>query len=453
MNRVAYDNYSKPIADASLLLVLQERQRRVTSRIPSFSKVVVFIALACFIVSLLSSVVARNPTDGTWSVALENLSLSSFIAFILGLFSRFIVWLFVIISLVFVPYMTYQAHHASRYTVGSVATRPFRWVQLYAATFLPMAVFATTWMSFANEGTQEVSIKVASFREAMVIAILAALVVLALLAINHWIPIRLAAFRISFLSILLYSSLFLAYGLGWSFASHSMVFGILIYLTFGSSQFSDLARRVSLYDIDPILADRFEELATRHDQVKTIQDETNLKRKENETEIERQKLTITLAQTESEVALGSQLADVKKRKVELNRKMNEVQLLVLEKKIETMGSIFDVLSAELQSRMGSGIREKIDSLRERVKNMEPTEIGREMTSIYLQLNAGLDGIPETLTELRQQLLDTTNELERQTQLLADGTASENSSLGNETGPRGKGSDEIPRPKISRTTQP
>lgn len=403
----------------TLIRVLQNRQKRIIASLPSFAKATVPLAAAGFLISFLVRLFTDEALRSGIASEFGSLTLGSVISIVLGLFSSLVLWLFVVWSLLFVPYIAIQAHKASREADTSLDTKPLRWVQLYAATFLPMAIFATAWNSFASDTRPTISIKITSILDLSILLAGTGLVVVLISGINHWIPVRLAAIRLSFLSLLLYISLFLSYGRGIGMASHAMVFGILTYMLFGSGQFGDLFRRISLHDVDPKLAERFDEIVVRHQELRSLQDETELKKREHEAEMAKHQLELSTSQAESEVALSQQLAEIKKRKVLLNRDMNEVQLKVLETKIDTLGEVFGILSDEMNSRMSSDIPSRLKELRENVKAYTPEEIQRRMNDIMGQINSSLQGIPETLAELRVQLIAAASELEKQTRLLTD----------------------------------
>jgi hypothetical protein len=403
----------------TLLSVLQERQRRIIASLPAFAKATIPAACILFLVSFIVRVSTDTSLRIDVSRGFSDLSLGSVISLLLGVFSNLVVWIFVIWSLSFVPYIAIQAHKASRHAYASLQAKPMRWVQLYAATFLPMAIFATAWNSFASQPRTAFSIRIGNWTDFLALLLGSSLVVMLLAAVNYWIPVRFAAVRLSFLSLLLYIALFLTYGQGITMASHAMVFGILIYIMFWSGQIADLSRRISLHDIDPRLAERFDEIFSRDQELRGLRDETELRKREHEAEMEKQQLQLSTTQSASDLSLNQQLAQIRQRKVVLNKDMNEVQLQVLETKIETLGEIFGILSEEMHNRMTGDIPEKLKELRQNVKGYSPEEIQSRMANIIGQINSNLQGIPETLEDLRTQLIATTTELERQTKLLAD----------------------------------
>ncbi len=406
----------------SLLEVLQERQESILSRLPNFAKVTIPIATLGFALTFVIKLFA----DTSFRAQVSNMLLSqptpgSIIALVLSIVANLIIWVFVVWSLSFVPFIAFYAYKASRKGVASVVTKPFRWVQLCASTFLPMAIFATAWISFANEGKSNVVVQITSVGDVIFVVFGTAFVVAILIAKNKWIPVRLAAVRLSLFSSLLYLSLFLAYGRGVGLASHSMVFGILIYIMFGSSQLAELARRITILDIDHEIAKRFDDLLNRHQELRSKQDNTYLMQKEHEAQSSQHQLDLTISRAGSDMDLEQQLAGIRKKKLSLNQKMNEVQLQIFEKKIQTLTDGFDILSSEFSERMGREIPQKLRDLKENVKTYSPQEIHTRLSLIMTEMNTSLEGIPESLEELRAKLLQTASELERQTRLLLEGS--------------------------------
>jgi signal transduction histidine kinase len=407
-----------PPPDQSIIEILQKRQRYILARLPVFAKVTFLASGIVLAVYSLARLIDGSTGGSTTEINFKNINLAMVIAGVLSLISNFAIGVFVVWSLFFIPYIGYHAHRASRDTPKPVATRDLRWIQLYAATFLPMAVFAIAWTSIATTTDGRYTLRIETPIDLLVLVLGIGVVVGAIFAINRLIPVKLAAIRLSFFSSLLYLSLFLAYGRGVTMASHSMVFGILLYLMFWAGDFSELARRISLHDIDSRLAERFEQIVARYEDVQNLKDETHLSRKEHEAQATKQKLQIEVQQSESDLALGAQLADMRAKKLSLTKKMNEVQLEVLEKKIDTYGAVFGILSGEMRSRLGDDIPLQIAELKTNVKNLSPEEIQVRMNQIMHRLNDSLQGIPESLAGLRTQLLETTTEIERQTRLIA-----------------------------------
>jgi len=404
--------------DNSQLKSLQNRQERIIASLPDFGKRTIWAAIVLLVVSFgMKTISDQSFRSNITSVRFSTITIGSIISILLGIFSNFVIWVFVLWSLVFVPYVAYHAHKASREMDIGLDSKPFRWLQLYAATFLPMVVFAMAWNSFAVNQSNEIALLITSPQDFLTLLFWTTTVVILLATINRLIPVGLAVMRLSFFSFLLYLSLFLAYGRGISVASHAMVFGILVYLMFDASQVAELARRISLYDLDPVIVERVESIRTRCQELQTQKGETSLTREEHEAETGKQRLDVEMIEAKSDLALNKQLAEIKARKVDLNREINEVQLSVFQTRIEALGQAFMVISKEFKGRLDAELPNKINRLKNSVKDIPPEELHRKMTEIATEINTSLQGIPESLLELRKQLQAATIELESITQLL------------------------------------
>jgi len=406
----------------SLLEVLQDRQDRILSRLPRFARITFTIALSGFLLTLIFKLATDPGVRTDLSQRLfSGSAFANIITFVLGAFSTLVIWVFVIWSLSFVPFVAYCAFKASRESDLKLVRKPFRWVQLIAATFLPMAIFATAWESFATASQIPVVVPIQGMEDLLYVCIGSGAVFGILLVINRGIPLSLAALRFSLFSCLLYLSLFLSYGMGVNLTSHAMVFGILLYLMIHVEQIGELGRRIALHDVDPLIADKFDNIATRQQELRVMEDERLLSRKEHEALLAKEEVETEAAQAEAEVSLNRQLADVKRKKMSLNRKMNVVQLQILETKIDTLAGGFEILTGELRDRLGTQVPNRLEELRENVRNLSPIELHQKVNQVVVELNASLQGIPESLAELREQLLLTSTELEQQTRLLAEGS--------------------------------
>jgi hypothetical protein len=405
--------------DGTVLDVLEERQGVILSRLPAFARITLPVAIIGFIATLMIHLItAQRMRERMIGFSWSEITLGSLIAGFLSLFSDLVIWIFVVWSLTFVPFIAYHAHKASRESQARGMTQPMRWVQLYASTFLPMAIFALAWNSVGASSHPPEPLKLRSLFDFLLLVASTALVFGLLAAINKWIPVRLAAVRLSLFSCLLYLSLFLSYGWGVGLASAAMVLGIVIYLMFYSADIAELGRRISIHDVDPKIAEQFERIAIGHQTLRTRQGENLLKQKEQEVQATEQQIDIGIEKSVNEMALDGQLKDIRKKKLSLNKKMNETQLMVLERKIDALGDVFTVISAEVTERMTQDVPEQIRELRENVKSYTREELQEKMNSIVSLLNRSLEGIPEGLAELRTQLLITTSEIEKQTRLIA-----------------------------------
>lgn len=409
--------------DDQITEVLLSRQKAIVGTLPAFFKVTSTLAILAFLITMLFQLRHDPLMTSGFSKVIEQITrqitVPSIIACVLSLFSSLIIYLFVGWSISFVPFIAYQAHKASRDTPSSIRTKPIRWVQLYAATFFPITVFAIAWDSIGPKLGNGISLKITNPIEALWLCMGTGLVVTIIWLANKFIPSRLAAVRLSFFSLLLYLSLFLSYGFEISIASHSMVFGILLYLMFRSNEFAELARRLSLHDMDATLADHIDGILNRHQEVDNLRSELHLKKREHEVQEETHKLSIQIEKDKSEQNLAGQLANIHKRGLELSEQLNQTQLKFIDDKIHTLSEVFDIVNQEAQNRVKEEIPNKLAELREQVKTMSPEDLRSKMDELSQTIAISLGGIPEALGPLRQQLLIATRQLKEQTKMIAD----------------------------------
>jgi hypothetical protein len=441
--------------------VLQQRQQRLLSLMPNYARRMIFWAILGFLVYLFLQLIARlfwlplppnlsqlSPQDIVASLfnelkkifAVENLSLGSAISAVLSLFSNVVMWAFVLWSLTFVPFLAYNSYKLSHETKSDLTTRPLKWVQLFASTFLPMAAFAIAWNSITNRGSNIV-VQIRSVEEAIILVVSTAIITIALFLINGGlpagsttnrfpllsvfingiVPIDAIAIRLSLLSALIYASLFLAYGQGYSVASFAALFGILFYLMFASGQIEEMGRKIVIYDLDPNVAQKLDVINAKFDQLRVTRDETALSQRETQVLQEQAKAKSKLVESQVEQRLSRQLSEIQSRKIELVEKVNQTQIDMLEQKIKMLSSMFDVASKEFETKLELEFPQKLDELREKAKTLSPQDLYARMDALMKDMNPILEGLPETLGELRTQLLNAANELETQTRLLMAGS--------------------------------
>lgn len=412
----------KELPQLSLLEILEERQRSILSRLPKFAKLTIISAAAGFIVTFLVQWLTHTlPPQRYGLISLRQPTLGSIIASILSLFSVLVMWLFVVWSLAFIPFIAYHAYRSSQVSNTPLGTKAFRWIQLYASTFLPMAIFAVAWNS--TPGKVDVSVSISSLKDMVLVILGAALISALLWGINRVVPTRLVAVRLSLLSSLLYASLFLAYGMGFSLASYSTLFGILFYLTFGSEQIEEMGRRVAFYDIDPKVADRLSDIAVRRQELRSTHDEIRASEMEAATKQLQRAQELRVAQIENDASLSEQLGDIHKAKTDFNRMTNEALLTMFNQKYSLLKDMYGILSKELSDRTEKEIPLRLETLKASTKDYTPKDLYEEMNRLIVQVNSGLEGLPESLEDLRNQMLTAVKEIEKQTQLLADEASS------------------------------
>ncbi|BBM86673.1 hypothetical protein [Candidatus Uabimicrobium amorphum] len=165
------------------------------------------------------------------------------VAFLYGI-SMLTMWVFGISALLFVPSFIFFIHKSFERFPGT-RTRSFRRFQFYAANVLPFVIF-----SFVVTKENKLDPKSLVFlQNADFFTLLFGAIVVSCLiwTVNEFIPIT---FRFSLLSFVLCFSLFLLFK-GIPVALYVMIFGILLYCTFGINQMEKVVRHSVAYDLEP----------------------------------------------------------------------------------------------------------------------------------------------------------------------------------------------------------
>ena len=124
-----------------------------------------------------------------------------------------------------------------------------------------------------------------------------------------------------------------------------------------------------------------------------------------------------LAESQMEQKLGDQLSEIQTRKVELVHRMNRTQIEILERKIDMLDQAFEIVSKEYTSKLSQDFPKQLDELKNAARTLPANELSAKMTDFMGGMNLLLEGLPETLGELKTQVLKAANDLESQTRLL------------------------------------
>lgn len=437
----------KDLDENTLVEVLQERQKKLLALMPRYARRIFNWAIFFFLINsvfqFIIGVIAiftSTDTSQEWlpnvialvietiqtMFAAHTFSLGSVISALLTLFSNILMWAFMLWSITFVPFLAINSYKFSQESTTKLATRPLKWVQLFAATFLPMAAFAIAWNSTATR-TTNIVVEVKSSEEAVLLVVGTIVVAGILFVINKVISSDAIAIRLSILSAIIYTSLYLAYGQGYSVASLAMLFGILSYLMFGSGQIEEVGRRIVVFDLAPDISKKVDVINSRFQSLQVTHDEIALSERENRMLSEQSKAKSRLAESQMEQKLGDQLSEIQSRKIELVHRMNRTQIEILEKKIDMLDQAFEIVSKEYTSKLAQDFPKQLDELKEAARTLPANELSAKMNDFMGGMNLLLEGLPETLGELKTQVLKAANDLESQTRLLlpvTDKTADE-----------------------------
>lgn len=427
----------KELDENTLVEVLQERQKKLLALMPKYARRIFNWAIFFFLINSLfqfilgviaiftsadafqnwlPSVIALSTDTIQKMFAAHSFSLGSVISALLTLFSNILMWAFMLWSISFVPFIAINSYKFSQESTTRLATRPLKWVQLFAATFLPMAAFAIAWNSTATRATNIV-VEVKSPEETVILIIGAIIVAGILFLINKFISPDAIAIRLSILSAIIYASLYLAYGQGYSVASLAMLFGILAYLMFGSGQIEEVGRRIVVYDLAPDISKKVDVINSRFQSLQVTRDEIALSQRENQMLQDQSKARSKLAESQMEQNLGDQLSEIQTRKIELVHRMNRTQIEILEGKIDMLDQAFEIVSKEYKNKMAQDFPKQLDDLKESARTLPANELSAKMNDFMGGVNLLLEGLPETLGELKTQVIKAANDLESQTRLL------------------------------------
>ena len=401
-----------------LLKITEKRQSSILQNFPFFVKLTSVLSILGFIcTSILQWSTGDFPLKRIGLITLQNPSLGSIIAFILTFFALIMIWLFVVWSLTLIPYIAYRAHKVSTIVPLPIATKSFRWLQLYASTFVPMTIFAVAWSSIPESNNQSAYIQ--TLLDSGYVVGGGIVIYFILWLITKVIPIRFITIHLAFLSTLLYISLFISYGYGYGLLSYSTLFGILFYLAFGFSKFEEIGRIISTYDLDPKVAQKINETALEFQMLRLQKDEYEINKMRMSARKEKLKNDSELNKINADEIISTQLNDIGKTRVEFNSNVNKTTLSVFHKKAELLKNMYDILSKEYDKRINDHVPQKIRELQENSKNYSPTEIQEKMNEIYQEMNKTLDKIPESLEALKIQMDEAVKQISHHTKRMSE----------------------------------
>ena len=410
-----------------LLEMIENRQQEILSHLPGYVKVTGLLALLGFaITSLVQWVTDTMPEDYLGLITISSPTLASLITLFLSLFSILIMWVFVIWSLTFIPFVAYHAHRSSR-KFNVAGTRVFKWIQLYASTFFPMAIFAVIWNSFAVEGSIVVA-RIDSFNEVAAVAVGTVVVSFILWLVNRVLPSQWIALRLSIMSFMLYAALFLSYGWGYGLVSYYMLFGVLVYLVlFGSSHLEAIGREVVTYDLDSQVAQGLREILTQYQKTKAVEEEMVKREYISEIQKKEYQQILRMAEGETDASLRAQLADIYRERADLNRRVNEARIGLFRRKLDAISELYEILSSELSRKADEEIPRQIEKIRDNVQDFSPEELRECLNRLMVQINSSFAGLPESLEDLRTEVRQLTDDVEQYTRFLLSGSEDAESS--------------------------
>ena len=406
------DLASDPTMAEKLINGLEERQRETMKELPKYAKRTVYIALAVLVLGLGIQAITKNlPSDQLLLIqSLKRPTIGGILSVFFTVVAYLVNAVFAVWSLSFIPYVALRAYKVSQKVKLPLRLNSSKWIQLFAATFLPIIAFAIFATNIPDNGSS--SIIKFTYADLAVIFGGGALCWLILYLITHYIPLRYVVVHLTIISCLLYAVIFFAYMLGFGTATYAAVLGMIAFLMFSSDKLGEIARRITIYDIDNNIADKVFSVSNRENVIKLKEAETDMAKLENNLEGKVQKI-------DNEVLINEQLRKIKTKSIEFNAKVNETKLESFNKKLIFLNEIYAVLSDEYKLKVDNELPTMISNFKANAKTMTPQQLSGTMNNIIKQVNESLDTIPQGLDNIKIEMKKATKELKQATEDLAN----------------------------------
>ena len=421
--------------------VLLDRQQKLAGLFPRyFSSIIlfsVFALLASFVAQFIAKVLSMplqslGGKEGSitfahlWPVlsleiqnifAAGNFSIGSAISFVLSSFANVMAWAFVFFSLTFVPYIALKSYRISRKEKVSVKTKPMNWIQLYAASFFPMAAFSLAWNGTTDRNVQ---ITWAIQSEEMIILLIATATISLLLLVLGWLATKWLPLWLSLVSFMMYTALFLAYGKGYGIASFAVLFGVTIYLMLPMNQLGKIGRKIVLYDIGDDIDEKLVEFEKEMNILQGRKDDVNIQKEGIGVRQEQRYVENELVQSQMKAqrdeALMSQLTNIQNTKIQYVQEINHKKIEILGREIEALKTLIDLTSQQYDISRDKEFNRRFKIIQDHAADLTPQELSKQLEILTTQMDEILGDLPENLRVLEQRLIHATNRLAEETKL-------------------------------------
>jgi hypothetical protein len=185
-------------------------------------------------------------------------------------------------------------------------------------------------------------------------------------------------------------------------------------LTFNFQALDEIGRRITIYDIDTNIAEELNNSAKYFQSVKVKEDEIKVKELELEYKEKQNSQKQKLQKVQNQETVIEQLKEIEDTKLKFSSQVNETQLKVFNKKSGLLNSMYEILSKEMDKRMDEEIPNRIKALQDNAKNYTPKELQEKMSLIFQEMEASLNGIPEGLANLRNEMDEVIKQITVQT---------------------------------------
>lgn len=402
-------NSNATMAD-KLIRGLDERQQASLENLPNYGKVTTVIALVILTLGIgIQALTGTLPNEQIQLVkALQRPSIGGVLSFALTLIAHIINAVFAIWATSFIPYFALKSYKASQKIKIPLRTNVSKWIQLFAAVFLPVFAFAIFASNFP--GSNAHFIVNLNLNDALLIISGTLIVWIVLYTTVKFIPLKLVVIHLTIYSMLLYSVIFCAYILGFGTITYAAVLGMMFFLMFSSNKLGEVARRISIYDIDSTIADKVSAVSNRENTIKVKEAEADVSKLDQELGNRVEKLN-------SEEDVNKRLQQIKSTRLEFNSKVGKTKLEILNKKLDFYNQLFSSLSEEYDLKVTDELPTLLKDFKTNVKNMSPQQLSETMDDIINRVNISLDTIPKGLDNLRVEMKKATKELQEATEEL------------------------------------
>lgn len=393
-----------------LINAIEERQKQTLFRLPKYGKTTFYVAIIILAVGFIIQAISKNiPNDQIQLFkSLRNPTIGGILSIFFTVVAYIINALFAVWALSFIPYISLRAYKVSQQVMIPLRLNSSKWIQLFAATFLPIIAFAI----FASNMPQtDVSFVIKfTYQDGIVILTGGLAVWIILWASTRFISFKYIVIHLTIFSIILYVTIFFAYILGFGTVTYCVVLGMMFFLMFSADKFAEIAKRVSIYDIDNNIVEKISSVSVRENMIKIKEAETDVRKLENE-------LKGKVKQLDNEVQISEQLQKIKSTRINFNNKVNETKLDSFNQKLDFFNRLYTILSDEYKLKVGQELPAAINRFQKDVKNMTPLQLNESMNSIITEVNTSLDAIPKGLESIKIQMKEATRQLREATEEL------------------------------------
>lgn len=409
--KILYSN-AFSLKNRELRSKLEERQQKLLGNIKQF--VLASIGATVILMLIYTAIKLKSNDTSAFDftfLKLNDYTLQRVISLVITVFSNFVSIMFVLWTLFFIPYIAYQSYRISQKISLPIGRKPFKFMQLILSTFFPAMIFAVIW---GNLPPENIGFKSVQTLQDVAFTLIIGIVVWAILfTASNILSNRYIYIYTSLLSVLLFASLLLNYGLGVGAISYGTLFGILFFLTFNFPRVEEIGRVISMYDLDFAIIDKFNSVIDAEDEIETTKWERELQVQKYNAEIEHLEI-------ESQHDVNRQLQTVEKFKLDFNARITEEGFKQWEMQLQALDRLQSILSEELNQKISRDIPTKIASLAKRAEGMSSDNLHDQINQIRDEILASFDGPPEVLEDIRQKFHDRIEDVYKQTKKLSGG---------------------------------